>query len=74
MTEQLHFTSGPLWGFPDGLVVKNLPVNAGDTGDMDWEDLEESIATHFSILAWIIPCAEEPGRLKSIASQRVRHT
>ena len=22
------------WGFPDGSVVKNLPVNAGETGDV----------------------------------------
>ena len=34
MTEQLHFTSGPIWGFSGGSVVKNLLVNAGDTGDM----------------------------------------
>ena len=23
-----------LWGFPDGSVVKNLPANAGDAGDV----------------------------------------
>ena len=23
----------PMWGFPGGSVVKNLPANAGDTGD-----------------------------------------
>ena len=34
-----------------------------------WEDsLEED---HCSILAWRIPWTEEPGRLESIASQRV---
>ena len=29
-----HFwvVSGP-WGFPDGAVVKNLPINARDPGD-----------------------------------------
>ena len=31
------------------------------------------MATHPSILAWKIPCTEEPGRLQSIALQRVRH-
>ena len=31
------------------------------------------MATHFSILAWRIPWKEEPGRLQSIRSQRVRH-
>ena len=31
---------------------------------LGWEDpLEESMATHSSILAWIIPWTEEPGRL-----------
>jgi len=30
-------------------------------------------ATHSSILAWKIPWTEEPGRLQSTGSQRVRH-
>ena len=37
------------------------------------DPLEEDRATHFSILAWRIPWLEEPGRLQSIESQRVRH-
>ena len=54
---------------------KNLPANAGDTGEVDsipgWEDsLEEKMATHSSILAWRIPSTEEPGRLMGL--QRVR--
>ena len=32
--------------------------------------LEEEMATHASILAWRIPCTEEPGGLQSIGSQR----
>ena len=32
------------------------------------------MATRFSILAWRIPWTEEPGRLQSIGSQRVRLT
>ena len=31
------------------------------------------MATHSSILAWIIPWTEEPGGLQSMGSQRVRH-
>ena len=31
------------------------------------------MATHSSILAWKIPRGEEPGRLQSMGSQRVRH-
>ena len=33
--------------------------------------LEKELAIHPSILAWKIPWTEEPGRLQSIASQRV---
>ena len=41
---------------------------------LDWEDpLEKGMATHSSILIWGIPWREEPGRLQSIGSQRVRH-
>ena len=36
------------------------------------DPLEEIMATHSSILAWRIP-SEEPGRLQSIALQRLRH-
>ena len=39
-----------------------------------WEDpLEKEMATHSSTLAWKIPWIEEPGRLQSMGSQRVRH-
>ena len=34
---------------------------------------EKAVATHSSILAWKIPWTEEPGRLQSMGSQRVRH-
>ena len=37
------------------------------------DPLEKEMATHSSILAWRIPCTEEPGGLQSIESQRVRH-
>ena len=34
---------------------------------LGWEDpLEKEMATHFSILAWRISWAEEPGRLQSM--------
>ena len=35
--------------------------------------LKKERATHSSVLAWKIPGAEEPGRLQSTGSQRVRH-
>ena len=59
------------------LVVKNSPANAGDLRDVDLtpsqeDPLEESMATHSSILAWRIPWREEPCRLQSIGLQRVK--
>ena len=56
------------------LVVKNLPPNAGDIRDavrsLGPEDpLEEGMATYSSILDWIIPWTEEPGRLLSMGLQ-----
>ena len=41
---------------------------------LDQEDpLEKEMATHSSILAWKRLWMEEPGRLQSMGSQRVRH-
>ena len=37
------------------------------------DPLEEGMATQSSILAWRIPWMEEPGGLRPIGSQRVRH-
>ena len=57
------------------LVVKNPPANAGDMRDGgSVPGLRRSPGgTHSSILAWRIPWTEEPGRLQSIGSQRVRY-
>ena len=39
-----------------------------------WKDsLEKEMATHPSIFAWEIYLTEEPGKLQSKGSQRVRH-
>ena len=35
--------------------------------------LQKAMAPHSSTLAWKIPWTEEPGRLQTIGSQRVRH-
>ena len=37
------------------------------------DPLEEVMATHSSILALEIPWTEEPGGLRSVGSQRVKH-
>ena len=55
-------------------IVNNLPaVQETWVSSLDWEaSLEDKMATHSSILVWRIPCTEEPGRLQSMESQRVR--
>ena len=56
-------------------MVKNLPaVQEARVQSLDWEDpLEKETTTHSIILAWRILWTEEPGRLLSIGSQKVRH-
>ena len=56
-------------------MVKHLPTML-ETWDqsLGQEDLlEKEMAIHSSVLAWTIPWMEEPGRLQSMASQRVGH-
>ena len=56
-------------------MVKRLPtMRETRVQSLGQEDLlEKEMATHSSILAWKIPWMEEPGRLQSMGSQRVRH-
>ena len=56
-------------------MVKNLPImQETQVQALDQEKtLKKGMATHSSILAWRIPWTEEPGKLQSIRSQRVRH-
>ena len=75
-------------GFPGGSDGKESACSVGDLGSTvglgrspgEWvrclgqeEPLEKEMATHSSILAWRLPRTEEPGRLQSMRSQRVRH-
>ena len=57
-------------GFPGGSVVQNPPANARDMrdlGSVGREDpLENGRETNSRILAWRIPCTQEPGRLQSM--------
>ena len=52
-------------------LVKNLPaMQKTRLRSLGQEDPQEKeIATHFSILAWRIPWAEEPGGLQSMGLQ-----
>ena len=61
---------------PVAQTVKILPAMQKIwVRSLGWEDpLEKEMATHSSTLAWKIPWMEEPGRLQSMGSQRVRAT
>ena len=54
-------------------MVKNLPAMQETwVPSLGQEDrLQEEMATHSGILDWRIPWTEEPGRLRSMGSQRV---
>ena len=56
-------------------TVKNPPaMQETRVQSLGQEDpLEKGMVTHSSILTWRIPWTEEPGRLQSTKSQRVRH-
>ena len=52
----------------------HLPMQETWVQSLGREDpLEEGMATHSSILTWRIPWTEEPGRLQSMGSQRLRY-
>ena len=61
-------------GLPCRSAVENLPAMQETQVHSQGEEdpLEESMATYSSILAWEIPWTDEPGRLRSMGSQRVR--
>ena len=54
-------------------VVKKLPVmQETQVPSLGRKDLlQKGMATHSGILAWRIPCTEEPRGLQSVGSQRV---
>ena len=64
----------PCRPLPSASVEKNPPAKQQmRVRSLGREDpLEESVATHSSILAWRIPWTEEPGGLQSVGSQKSR--
>ena len=64
--------------FPDGTMINNPATNAEDERNEGsipelGSLLGEELATRSSIFAWRIPWTEEPGRLQTTGSHRVRH-
>ena len=66
-----------IYGLPRGLSGKETTCQSRQktqVPSLGREDpLEKEMATRSSILAWRIPGTEDPGRLQSMRSQRVRH-
>ena len=56
-------------------MAKNLPaMQEMWVQSLGQEDpMEKEMATHSRILAWEIPCTEEPGGLRSMRLPRVKH-
>ena len=73
--EGLLETGMAMWASLVAQMVKRLPTMRETwVQSLGLEDLvEKEMATHSSTLAWKIPWTEEPGRLQSMGSQRVRH-
>ena len=62
-------------GLPGGSDGKASAYNVGEPGSIpgSGNPLEKEMATHSSTLTWKITWTEEPGKLQSMGSQRVRH-
>ena len=70
----LHLSDGSWWAYQVaqwwGIHPPKQETRVQSLGQDD--PLEEGMATHPSVLAWRIPWTEEPDRLQSTGSQRVR--
>ena len=66
-----------VWGLPRRLTGEGFTRQVGDAASIPSlgreHPLEKEMAIHSSTLAWKIPWMEEPDRLQSMGSQRVRH-
>ena len=63
-----------IWALLVAQEIKNmLTMQETQVTFLGPEDLPEKLmATHSRLLAWRIPCTEEPGGLGSMGSQKVR--
>ena len=65
------------WEFPGSSIGKESAYSSGDLGSIPGlgrSPGERYMATHSSILAWKIPCPEEPGGLQSMGWQELDTT
>ena len=71
----MQFSRLPWWLGGKIIIITIISLSMQETWvrSLGREDsLEKEVVTHSSILAWKIPWTEEPGRLQSVGSRRVR--
>ena len=62
-----------MWVYSSDLNILHV-MRENSFGSLGREDpLKKVMATHSNILAWKIPCSEDPGRLQSMGLQSVGH-
>ena len=61
------------WAAVYGVTQSQTQLKRLSNSSSSSYNLEKAMAPHSSTLAWKIPWAEEPGRLQSMRSLRVRH-
>ena len=73
LTDLISYQFKTFTCFPSSSDVKESACNTGDLGSFPGSGKSpgEAKATQSSILAWKIQWTEEPGRLRSMRSQRV---
>ena len=75
LTFKWQLTMQVIWASLVAQMVKSLPAvwetQVWSLGQK--EPIVKEMETHSSIRAWKIPCMEEPGRLQSMGSQKIRH-
>ena len=72
---KLRGNTSLIWGFPGGSEGKATACNAGDPGSIPGLERPpgEGNGNPFQYSCLQNPWTEEPGRLQTIVSQRVRH-
>ena len=63
---------GAWWASVQGVAMSRMRLS-DCTFTFHFHALEEEMATHSSVIAWIIPGMGEPGGLPSMGLHRVRH-
>ena len=75
-SNKAYFPNRGIWN--KGKYINPKEVKKGECGEKTFREqkgqsMEKAMAPHSSTLAWKSPWTEEPGRLQTMGSLRVRH-